>query len=792
MIKSIIVKKRFILLILSIIYINLSVFSQVNIKKSNEVRIVNGKEYYIHIVEKGHTLYSLARVYEILIDEIVFENPAAKDQLLIGQELKIPVKSRDEAVVQSLNEEADEFFYHVAKNGESLQSIARIYLINKKDLEKANPSLSDPLKTGQYIKVPVGAKTSAPNADQIKIKEETIHPTVVENQVVKQQKTQSQGGEHIVKAGENLYRIALNYQLSIEEIKAANPGLTEILSVGQRITIPLKKKESDFIIHKVKRKSKLIRVARNYNIDVRVLRDLNPGIREKLKSGDVIRIPLNWEPEIIEEIIAVEEKETVVEETETQLILNQDSLQCAGFVVNLQDTFKIALMIPLYLEEVDSLKFTKETDVDDLLNERPFRFLQFYYGAMMAVDSLNALGMHTELSVYDVDNSIGKTIQVLQDSSLQEQDLIIGPFHRRSFKLTSHFAKIFEIPIINPLTESTEVIEDNPFSFKCEPNPDSQHKQVRNLVATYFRDAKIFFVKHKQALEEKEFPLYFAEIEDLLDTGYYVSNDIIYDLIIEKSIADTTTIYESVIDTMLIDSLSYYTTEFDSLIIEDELLRSISIEGTQILTDSIEFNLYDSTYIINSVSPFYYSIDSLHAFENQASIYRDNVVFVFTDDNVFALDLMTKLNIARDTFSTTIVGLPDWEGFNNMDYEILSNLKVHFLSASFVNYQDRDINRFIYDFRNQYLTEPLYYAFKGFDISWYFLNAMMSYGKDFMNCLPYYSPSNIQSEMKFERANEGDGFENQIWKILKYDRLRLREVITHPPDPPEEPEQQDV
>ena len=142
--------------------------------------------------------------------------------------------------------------------------------------------------------------------------------------------------------------------------------------------------------------------------------------------------------------IAVEEKETVVEETETQFILNQDSLQCANFVGNLQDTFKIALMIPLYLEEVDSLKFTKETDVDDLLNERPFRFLQFYYGAMMAVDSLNALGMHTELSVYDVDNSIGKTIQVLQDSSLQEQDLIIGPFHRRSFKLASHFAKIFE------------------------------------------------------------------------------------------------------------------------------------------------------------------------------------------------------------------------------------------------------------------------------------------------------------------------------------------------------------
>lgn len=97
MIKSCSVKNRIIFLFVLFISISFSVLAQVDIKKTNEVVVFNGKEYYIHIVEKGQTLYSLARVYEIPMEEIIFENPSAKIQLSIGQELKIPVTSRDNA-----------------------------------------------------------------------------------------------------------------------------------------------------------------------------------------------------------------------------------------------------------------------------------------------------------------------------------------------------------------------------------------------------------------------------------------------------------------------------------------------------------------------------------------------------------------------------------------------------------------------------------------------------------------------------------------------------------------------
>ncbi len=777
--KSFSVKKRIIFFIVFFISISFSVLAQVDIKKSNEVVVFNGKEYYIHKVEKGHTLYSLARVYEIPMEEIIFENPSAKIQLSIGQELKIPVTSRDKAVEQSLRSDGDEFFYHVVKRNETMKSIATVYSISRRDLERSNLNLFDPLKPGQYIKIPIAAKKNA---------SVTKKPTRIQKATqAKRNESRSVNAnfkEHIIKPGDNLYRIALDYKISIEEIKKANPSLSNALRIGQRIKIPIKKKEDEFIIHQVKRRNKLSRLARNYNVDLKFLKRINPHIKDKVRSGDIIKIPLN--------VVEVESKDILWNDAPTvdeQTLsfsgrLNQDSIQCMNYIRSEQDTFNVALMIPLYLDEVDSLKFTGDTNIDEFLNNEPFRFLQFYYGVMMAVDSLRAIGMNIELSVFDVDKSIGKTIHLLQDPNLPIQDLIIGPFFPRSFQLASSYAKIFEIPIINPLSNRTELLENNPFVFKCQSTIESQYEKVRDLVATYFRDSKIFFVKQKQTLEENEIPIYISQIQDLIDTGYYIPNEDVFDLIIEKSLADTTTVHISNEFIAILDTITGFITEIDSLIVEDDLLKSISIEGVQILTDSIEFNLYDSTYIKNSIVPFYYAQDSIYGFQNEASIYRENVVFIFSDDNVFALDLMTKLNIERDTFSTTVVGLPKWKGFEKMDNEIFSNLKTHVFYSAYVDYQDRNTNSFIYDFRKRYLTEPFDYAFKAFDISWYFLNALNDFGRDFRNCLPYYEQSYIQSKMEFERVKEAYGFENHFWTILKYDKYRLKEIEVFPPDLP--------
>ena len=72
------------------------------------------------------------------------------------------------------------------------------------------------------------------------------------------------------------------------------------------------------------------------------------------------------------------------------------------------EEYKVALMVPLFLEQVTEEFFLSEPS-NKTLDTKPFSFLDFYEGFMSAADSVaNRRGMNLELKVFDVDNSIAK------------------------------------------------------------------------------------------------------------------------------------------------------------------------------------------------------------------------------------------------------------------------------------------------------------------------------------------------------------------------------------------------
>jgi LysM repeat protein len=69
-----------------------NVYSQVVVEKSIDKVIISGVPYYIHLVKKGETAYSIARAYGISVEELTKENPPAVYGVNEGQSLRIPVK----------------------------------------------------------------------------------------------------------------------------------------------------------------------------------------------------------------------------------------------------------------------------------------------------------------------------------------------------------------------------------------------------------------------------------------------------------------------------------------------------------------------------------------------------------------------------------------------------------------------------------------------------------------------------------------------------------------------------
>jgi LysM repeat protein len=158
-----------------------------------------------HVVQRGDTLYSIARRYGVSVQAIVNANGIQNPNYIwVGQRLRIPTGS-------STQPPGSGCVTYVVKRGDTLAAIAWRYGVTVNAIVRAN-GLSNPnyIWTGQRLCIPA---TAPPQPCQQAI--------------------------HVVRRGETLSGIALRYGVSMWDIVAAN-GLRNpsYIYTGQRLIIP--------------------------------------------------------------------------------------------------------------------------------------------------------------------------------------------------------------------------------------------------------------------------------------------------------------------------------------------------------------------------------------------------------------------------------------------------------------------------------------------------------------------------------------------------------------------------
>ncbi|MEI6900944.1 MAG: ABC transporter substrate-binding protein, partial [Bacteroidota bacterium] len=154
---------------------------------------------------------------------------------------------------------------------------------------------------------------------------------------------------------------------------------------------------------------------------------------------------------------------------------------------------------------------------------------------------------------------------------------------------------------------------------------------------------------------------------------------------------------------------------------------------------------------------------------------KKNVIVVFSENRVFALELFTKLNKVRNDFNMTLFGLPRWDKLEAIEPEYLVNLRNHQMVPSFVDYNEPEVKKFVARFQELYKTDPDNLAFQGFDIAAYFISALRTYGKTLDHCISTYHIRSLQTHFEFEQT-KGNGFENHHWEIFMYENYRMKRV----------------
>jgi len=775
----------------------------VRVYKSDKKEERDGKEYYVHTVQQGQTVYSIAKAYNVGVDEIYFANPEAKNGIDIDEELWIPTVNKETELNTEIHNADFEFFYHIAHENQNFWQLAGIYHVSEESIRKANSGISTPFREGEYIKIPVentlhtnsdaDSISFDPNmevipdfrhevkkgetiysislkynvsvkslravnpvltgeleiGDRLRIPEEQLVNTgenIKKEKKVDQRQQEPEYYKHRVKAKETLYSISRQYGVTVMELFAANPGLTEGIGIGQIINVPHVSVEKPFVIYVADRRTKIKKIAKLYDIPVYLIQDENPSIGNRVYSGQRVRIPVGKKA-----LDQLKNKETELEpEIEDEAKGEVKPVECSEIEPHYNKMFKVALMVPLYLEETDSV------DMNNFLVEKhdsfiPFRYLEFYEGALLAADSMEKLGMQIELHVYDVDQSITKTTKVLQDPELRNMDLIIGPFHSKSFDQVALFAGNFNIPIVNPLSFREEVANKYPTAIKVKSDTREFVKLVPGLIPKYYANDKVFLITHTSYKDADLVTDLANQIDSTLNKNIKLSNNDLYNLAIAVASRDTT-----------------FTL--------DQPLKNITVEGHEIYADILENQIFDSTLFDNKLIRVNYMKDSLHPFIDNASPLRKNLVILYGDSKAFLMDAMNRLNELRDTFNIELVGLPLVERFDNLDHIQANNMNLTYFSTSYIDFGSPEVEQFINKFLKNYKTEPDIYGFNGFDITYFFLNALFSLDNKLDNCLEYVPLKLLLSRYEFEKDSDGLNYQNSYWNLIRYSGLSRKKL----------------
>lgn len=210
------------IVILFLFIYNTCAYSQVQpveVIKSTEKINLNGDVFFVHIVKKGETLYSIARAYGMSVNEVIAKNPQAANEIKVDQILRIPEKSSPQVTSSQKEPVNNGTVTHEIASGQTLYGIARVYGVSVNDIMQANPNAKfDSLKVGQQLVIPVEKKK----------------PSVLKNI------DSTKYVKHIVVEKETLYSLARKYNVQIDDITNTNESLNKNgLIIGSEILIPI-------------------------------------------------------------------------------------------------------------------------------------------------------------------------------------------------------------------------------------------------------------------------------------------------------------------------------------------------------------------------------------------------------------------------------------------------------------------------------------------------------------------------------------------------------------------------
>jgi LysM repeat protein len=255
---------------------------------------------------------------------------------------------------------------------------------------------------------------------------------------------------HEVIPKETKWRLAYQYKTTIQTLDSLNPEIKEGLKIGQKIRIPLTpslqvlpEKDSLYNYYTVLPKEGYYRIEKKLGVDQATLDSLNPNLKETgLIVGMILKIPGEQSGDY---------------KIEDDLLVERVNLSDSTFI---KGEINLALLLPFKVNEIvfDSIEDTKK-----LLQTRNLHTLSldFYTGVLFAVERANELGIKVLINTFDTENKTSTLDQIISELASQKTDFIVGPLIPNNFNYVSNQKILANTPKIAPLSSNPVVLRKN-------------------------------------------------------------------------------------------------------------------------------------------------------------------------------------------------------------------------------------------------------------------------------------------------------------------------------------------
>ncbi|HEX9151134.1 MAG TPA: LysM peptidoglycan-binding domain-containing protein, partial [Flavobacterium sp.] len=220
-------------------------------------------------------------------------------------------------------------------------------------------------------------------------------------------------------------------------------------------------KGGNYLNYEVKSKETLYSLSKMFGMTQEELITLNPALSQGVVEGMILKVPgTSTVP--------------VVESKKEYAVLSKK--------MGSNERKKLVLLLPFNISKIegDTINSTAiRLKKDKFLNMT----LDFYAGALMAIDSAKQVGLSLDVKIFDSQETknTSNVASLIQENKLQEADAIIGPFYQSNVEKTAELLAANQVPVISPLSKDL----GNSFSNIYQTIPTAV--AVKNAMFDYMR-----------------------------------------------------------------------------------------------------------------------------------------------------------------------------------------------------------------------------------------------------------------------------------------------------------------